>query len=240
MGDPYALQILVPVYNEGEGICRLYEELERAAVPYESLRVIYDFDGDTTLPYLNRIAEQDERVVPSKNLLGRGALNALKWGFRHCEPGPVLVLMGDCSDDLRIVPEMLALWESGATVVSPSRYMKGGKQVGGGLLKSTLSRVGGLSLAYAGFPTADPTNNFKLYDGAWLAQQEIESRGGFEVALELCSRAFAQGRVIRELPTTWRDRSAGESNFRLWAWLPHYIRFYQRAARCALFGRPAA
>ena len=65
------------------------------------------------------------------------------------------------------ITELLSRWRAGATIVSPSRYMKGGKQHGGGMIKSTLSRAAGVSLKLLGFPTADPTNNFKLYDGSW-------------------------------------------------------------------------
>jgi len=31
---------------------------------------------------------------------------------------------------------------------------------------------------------------------------------------------------VAEVPTTWRDRTAGQSRFRLWKWLPRYLRWY--------------
>jgi hypothetical protein len=142
--------------------------------------------------------------------------------------------MGDNSDKLSIIPEMLRLWREGATVVCPSRYTTGGRQHGGGMLKSDLSRLAGRSLGWCGFPTSDPTNNFKLYDAEWLQRQTIESRGGFEIALELCYKAFVQGRMVRELPTEWRDREIGASGFRLAAWLPHYLRWYLRSVAALL------
>ena len=36
---------------------------------------------------------------------------------------------------------------------------------------------------------------------------------------------FGGGRV-EEVPATWRDRTEGASRFRLFSWLPHYLRWY--------------
>jgi glycosyltransferase involved in cell wall biosynthesis len=228
------VQLVVPVYNEGENVVVLHRKLREESVPYDSLRFVYDRDDDTSLPYVAKLRAEDPRVDALRNQYGPGVIRALRTGFERAEPGPVIVMMGDLSDKLSVVPEMLALWRGGATVVSPSRYMPGGVQHGGGLVKSNLSRLAGKSLSWLGFPTSDPTNNFKLYDGEWLRRQRIESDGGFEVALELCYKAFVQGEPIRQLPTEWFDRTSGESRFRLRAWLPRYLRWWWRAARAAL------
>jgi len=228
------IQILVPIYNEGENVRLLVENLRAEGVTFDTLKFVYDFDGDITLPIIAELNGVDSRITAEKNQFGRGVVNALRWGFKHSQPGPVIVLMGDNSDKLSIIPEMIALWQSGAVVVCPSRYMPGGEQHGGGLVKSTLSRVAGVTLKLLGFPTADATNNFKLYDGKWLAAQTVESLGGFEIALELCYKAFSQGQKMVELPSVWRDRTLGESRFRLFKWLPHYLRWYLRAVGAVL------
>jgi dolichol-phosphate mannosyltransferase len=64
-----------------------------------------------------------------------------------------------------------------------------------------------------------------------LNAMTLESRGGFEISLEITVKAFIAGYRIAELPTTWRDRTAGESRFRLWHWLPRYLRWYVYAFR---------
>jgi hypothetical protein len=230
------VQILVPVYNEGEHVLTLHKRLLEAGVEFDSLAFVYDTDEDTSLPYALELSRRDARVRAEKNALGPGAIRALTWGFSHARPGAVIVVMGDSSDKHSIIPEMVRLWREGATVVCASRYMPGGRQHGGGWLKSTLSRWAGKSLHLMGFPTCDPTNNFKLYDGAWLGRQRIESTGGFEVALELCYKAFVQGERIAELPTEWYDRTHGESRFNMRAWIPRYLRWYLRSV-WALSGR---
>ena len=112
--------------------------------------------------------------------------------------------------------------------------MRSGRQLGGPLVKRTLSRVAGLSLHYvAGVPTHDPTNNFKIYSKRLLEGITIESEAGFELALELTVKAHLKGLPIAEVPTTWRDRTVGESRFQMRKWIPHYLRWY----RLGMLGR---
>jgi glycosyltransferase involved in cell wall biosynthesis len=225
------LHIVVPVYNEGENFERMYEEVQAKIKIPKRLIVVYDFDEDNTVPVATKIAKKDKSVELVKNTIGRGALNAVKTGFNHVKSGPVLVIMADLADDLAAVNPMYEQYLAGAQLVAGSRYMKGGKQIGGPLLKRTLSRIAGTSLYYLRrFPTHDVTNNFKLYDKALLDDITIESTGGFEVAMEITVKAFKKGAVIKEVPSTWRDRTAGESNFKLWKWLPSYLRWYRLAA----------
>ena len=119
-----------------------------------------------------------------------------------------------------------------ADIVCASRYMKGGCQVGGPRFKGFLSHAAGLLLCwFARLPTHDPTNSFKLYRKSYLNEVKIESTGGFELGMELVVKARALGRKIVEVPTTWRDRVAGKSNFKLWKWLPNYLRWFFYAFR---------
>jgi len=226
------LNIISPVYNEGDNFPALYKEIKKYIKTPHKLVVVYDFDQDNTVPVVRKYQKKDKQLVLHKNKRGRGALNALLSGFDYVKSGPVLVIMADLSDDLRIVDNMFTKYQQGYAVVCGSRYMKGGKQIGGPLLKRTLSRLAGTSLHYIrGLPTHDVTNNFKLYDKAFLDTITIESQGGFEIAMEITVKAFRQKQKIAELPSTWRDRTAGEANFKLWKWLPSYLHWYVYAFR---------
>jgi dolichol-phosphate mannosyltransferase len=135
--------------------------------------------------------------------------------------------MADGSDDPREIPAMLELARGGADVVAGSRYMRGGRQIGGPPLKRTMSRAAGLSLHWVGgLPVHDPTSNYKLYSRRLLDQVQIESTAGFELAIELTVKAHLLGMKVAEVPTTWRDRTAGQSRFLLRKWLPNYLRWY--------------
>jgi glycosyltransferase involved in cell wall biosynthesis len=226
------LHIITPVYNEAENFPQLYKAVKKhVKTPYE-LVVVYDFDEDTTVPVAKKYAAKDANVRLVKNTIGRGALNAIKSGFAAVKTGPVLVIMADLSDDLSMVDAMYQKYLEGAAMVVGSRYMKGGQQIGGPLLKRTLSRLAGVSLYWIRrVPTHDVTNNFKLYDKKLLDAITIESEGGFEVAMEITVKAAIRNETIVELPTTWRDRMAGETNFKLWQWLPKYMHWYLLALR---------
>ena len=236
--DQPALTLIVPVYNEAENFPALIEEIERHVPPSYRVLAVYDFDADTTVPVARRLAETRPWLRLLRNDLGRGAANAIRAGFQAAPDGPALVVMADLSDDLRNVPRMLDLYRQGFRIVCASRYMRGGRQSGGPLFKRTLSRTAGLSLRYlAGFPTHDATNNFRLYDAALVRELGIESTQGFEIALELTAKAFARGVAIAEVPTHWRDRRAGQSAFKLFHWLPNYLRWYRRALAAGLARR---
>lgn len=221
------LNIITPVYNEGENFPHLYAEVKKyVKTPYK-LIVVYDFDEDNTVPVVKKYQKKDPSVILHKNRLGKGALNALLSGFNYVKSGPVLVIMADLSDDLKIVDKMYKLNQEGAAVVCGSRYMRGGRQIGGPWLKRTLSHLAGVSLFWIRrFPTHDVTNNFKMYDKKFLDSITIESKGGFEIAMEITVKAFKKNEIIKEIPSTWRDRTAGETNFKLWHWLPSYLHWY--------------
>ncbi|MBX9580222.1 MAG: glycosyltransferase [Gemmataceae bacterium] len=232
------LNLIVPVYNEAENFPRLVREVERHVPPPFTLHAVYDSEADTTLPVARGLMAARPWLRLARNR-GTGVVGALRTGFEVAGTGPALVVMADLSDDLSVVPRLLDLYREGFRVVCPSRYCPGGRQVGGPRLKKALSRLAGASLhLLAGFPTRDATNNFRLYDAALVNALGIESRGGFEVALELTAKAFRRGVRIAEVPTTWRDRTAGESRFRLRNWLPRYAYWYGYALLAGL-GRRA-
>jgi dolichol-phosphate mannosyltransferase len=193
-----------------------------------SVWVIYDHDQDNTVPVVRQIVEQGEgRLKLVKNKIRPGVVGAICTGFDQVEGGPLLVLMGDLSDDLGQIINMLRLYREGYDVVVGSRYMKGGKLEGGPVFKQFLSRAAGLTLHwFRGVPTHDATNAFKIYDRDMLRSMNIESTAGFELNLEITVKAFLTGYSITEVPAIWRDRSAGQSRFKLWKWLPKYLKWY--------------
>ena len=221
---------MVPVYNEGENVVpTLRGVVERTRTRPLEVLVVHDFDEDTTVPVVKRLQADLPELHLHRNTIGRGVLNAIKSGLAAARAPYVLVTMGDGSDDPDDIDAMYELARGGADVVAGSRYMAGGHQVGGPLLKRTMSRIAGLSLHWlGGVPVHDATSNFRMYSRRLLQRVIIESDGGFELGLELTVKAHLLGMRVAEVPTTWRDRTAGESRFRLWTWLPRYLRWYWR------------
>ena len=226
------LSIVMPVFNEGEAVEPVLRSLSDFVQTPREILVIWDFDGDTTKPVVERLAPEIPGLRGVRNDLGRGVLNAMKAGIAESTGEFVLISMADGSDEPHHIDQMVARARQGADVVAGSRYMRGGGQLGGPPLKRLMSRTAGLTLHwFGGVPTHDATNNFKLYSRRFLDSIKIESQGGFELAIELTVKATLAGRTVAELPTTWRDRTAGQSNFKLRAWLPRYLRWYLVAMR---------
>ena len=222
------LDIVIPVYNEEKSIKKLFDEIEKEIKNPKRLLIVYDFDEDNTLPVVEKIKDEYSfEVVPVLNTIGRGALNAIKMGMNTAAEEMVLVMMADSSDKLDVVDSMCTMMSDGYDLVCGSRYVKGGKQHGGPVLKSFLSRMAGLSLhMLTRIPTHDSTNSFKLYRRSMLDNIEIESTGGFEIGLEILVKAYVKGYKIGEVPSEWFDRVDGESNFHMWKWMPHYLHWY--------------
>ena len=225
------LTIVIPVYNEGANFRALWNELSSGIKTPFSALMVYDFDADNTVPVAQEIIDGGEkRITLVRNKYGRGVTNAIKTGLETVESGPVLVTMADLSDELTTVDRMYELYLQGYDLVCGSRYMSGGRLIGGPFLKQLMSRTSGLTLHwFRGVPTHDATNSFKLYDAQMVHELKVESVAGFELGLELTVKAFLAGYRIAEIPSIWRDRTAGTSRFRILHWLPHYLKWYFHA-----------
>jgi len=231
------ISLVVPVYNEAANIGPFLRDVETQVREPNEILIVYDFPEDNTLPAIAALEPPCPNVRLIHNTLGRGVLNALKAGFQASKGEVIVVMMADRSDEPKDVAGMAKLVREGADVVAGSRYIRGGGQEGGPLLKRTLSRLAGMSLHYlAGLPTRDATNNFRAYSRRVVEQIPIEGQASFAVALELTLKAHWNGWRVAEVPTTWHDRTAGASRFRTFAWMPHYLRWYLKAMARAWFG----
>lgn len=239
--SPPLVTIVTPVYCEDELITATITEVkEKIKVPYEML-IVYDFDEDTTIPYVKSLIPSVPELKLVKNDLGRGVINAIRTGIREARGRYVVMINGDLADDAGTVNAMVAKAEAGYGLVCGTRYSSGGRKMGGPFVQDLLSRLANWSFhLLTRFPTRDVTNSFKLYDADFLKSTPIESHGGFEFSMELAVKAHKAGLDICEVPTTWRQRKAGESRFRLWKWLTSYLKWYVYGVRSALCRRPPA
>ncbi len=218
--------IVIPVYNEGENIGDTINAIEEKIKTPHRIYIIYDFDEDNTIPAVKEFFKNGIDLKLVKNPV-KGVVNAIKTGLREAEEDYLLVTMADLSDDYRVVDSMYELMTKEYDIVCGSRYMKGGKQIGGNLAKKTLSRIAGVSLKYiTGLPTHDATNSFKLYRKSMLDIIDIESDGGFEIGMEVAIKAHFAGFKVTEVPCVWMDRQKGISRFKIIKWAPKYLRWY--------------
>jgi dolichol-phosphate mannosyltransferase len=225
-----AVSVVIPAYQEGDAIVAVLDRLfEAVDLPCEVL-VVVDFEEDSTVPVLRAYAEHEPRLRPLVGTYGRGPAQAIRYGIDHASHEAVVVTMADGSDDPRQIDDLARLIDRGVVVAAASRYSSGGQQVGGPYVKGMLSRGAGTSLGrLARVGTMDATNSFKAYSRSFIAEVGIDSRSGFEIGLELTAKARRLRLPVAELPTIWLDRTAGESNFDVKAWIPKYLRWYRFA-----------
>jgi glycosyltransferase involved in cell wall biosynthesis len=226
LSDP-RVSIVIPAYNEGEEIVECLDRILRAVSLSCELLVVFDRPDDTTAAPAREYADRDPRVVPLLNDIAPGPAAAILSGFRHSRAPVVLVTMADGSDQVSQIEELTRLVEEGAAVAAASRYMPGGRQVGGPRLKSMISRTAGTSLhRLARVGTHDATNSFKAYSKAFIEAVGVESDAGFEIGIEMVAKAKRRGERVSEIPTVWRDRTNGQSNFKVRQWIPRYLHWY--------------
>ena len=228
--DELRVSIVIPAYKEGEAIVPCLDRiLAGVTLPCEIL-VVCDDETDSTLPPTREYAARDPRVVPVLNTYGRGPAQAIRFGIDHAGAPVTVITMADGSDDAEQIDELTKLVERGVVVAAASRYMSGGQQIGGPFLKSTLSRLAGLSLYYlANVGTRDATNSFKAYSTPFLREVGVASDAGFEIGIELVAKARRLRLPVAELPTIWIERSEGTSNFQIARWLGRYLQWYRFA-----------
>ena len=224
------VSVVVTAYEEGDAILPHLDRIfEAVTLPCEVL-VVVDSPEDSTIPYLEKYAQSEPRLLPTVNTYGRGPARAIRFGIDAARAEVVVVTMADGCDDPQQIDQLTRLVERGVVIAAASRYMRGGQQVGGPAFKSFLSRLAGRSLhTIARVGTHDATNSFKAYNRKFVQDVGIDSDDGFEVGLELVAKARRLRLPIAELPTIWLDRTIGVTNFKMAAWLPRYLRWYRFA-----------
>ena len=224
------VSVVVTAYNEGEGIVApLGRILEAVTLPCEVIVVVDDHE-DSSIPWIHKMAEVDPRLRVVVNDLGRGPAFAIRYGIGEALAEVVVVTMADGCDDPTQISALTLLVERGVVIASASRYSRGGQLIGAPLVKGILSRAAGLSLwLFARVGTRDATNSFKAYSKRFVELVGIESDAGFEVGIELVSKARRYRQPVAEIPTIWLERVSGESNFKLAQWIPRYVKWYRYA-----------
>ena len=217
----------MPAYEEGEGIVAVLERMGEAIKIEAEIVVVVDDESDSTVQFVKAFALRDPRARLVVNTYGRGPANAIKYGMHNAAAPVVVVTMADGCDDPFQIDPLTRLVERGVVVAAASRYARSGQQVGGPWAKGFMSRMAGLTLFHlARVGTRDATNSYKAYSKKFIDAVEVESDQGFEIGIELISKARRYRQPVAEIPTIWLDRAFGASNFKLMAWLPRYLHWY--------------
>lgn len=224
MNNP-ELDIITPVYNEGENVVEAFRALEQHVKTPFKIFLCYDFDEDNTLTALKGVTFNFE-IVLVKNR-GTGVHDAVMTGFDMSTAPAIFTFPVDEPYNAKIIDGMYAKIKEGNDVVVASRLRKGGEMSGGPRFKSFLVRLGSFILhRFALLPATDATYAWRMFSKRILDTVEIESTAGFTYAIELLVKCHRLGWGVAEVPAKWLMREKGESRFDLKKWFPYYFKWF--------------
>jgi dolichol-phosphate mannosyltransferase len=119
-----ALDIVVPLYNEQEALILFHQQLTQVVSQLSyATRILYVDDGstDATADILQRLAQADPRVTLISLSRNFGHQAALTAGLDASSAEVVITMDGDGQHPPELIPQMLALYESGYDVVITQR-----------------------------------------------------------------------------------------------------------------------
>ena len=221
-----ALEIVIPVFNEGENVLKLMKLFEENIKTNFRVLFCYDLDDDNIFKYKKQLSEFKFEFKFVKNPK-RGPCSAIKEGLNFGNSNCVIVYPADDFINFNILDKMYSEFLNGSEIVAASRFMKGGTMQGCPLIKSLLVRSASFTLYYfSSIPIKDASNGFRLFSRKLLNDVKIESRVGFAYSLELLVKCNRLKYKITEIPAQWEERSEGESRFKVFKWLPQYLKWY--------------
>ena len=139
----------------------------------------------------------------------------------------MIVYPADDFINFNILDQMYYEFLNGSHIVAASRFMQGGSMKGCPIVKSILVRTASFTLFYlSSIPIKDASNGFRLFSRKLLDEVSIESKVGFAYSLELLAKCNRLKYKITEIPAHWEERSVGMSRFKVFKWLPQYLKWY--------------
>jgi dolichol-phosphate mannosyltransferase len=237
-----ALDIVIPVYNEGANIVRTLAVLSKSVTTPFRVLICYDFEEDDTLTAIRGHPEEFAGVsLEFVRNRGRGVHSAIMSGFDQSSAPFVLMYPADDDYNAGLLDRMIEEGRKGADIVCASRFMPGGTMTGCPWLKALLVRTASFSLYHlARLPSHDCSNGFRLFSRRVVERIPVESDAGFCFSIELLVKCHRLGWPVAEVPAAWHERRAGTSRFRVLTWLPAYLRWYRYGFATTWLRRPPA
>lgn len=135
-----AISIVIPIYNEQDGIPELYNRLrvsvEKISSDYEMI-FVNDGSKDNSLAELIRLSQQDSRVFYIQFSRNFGHQIAVTAGLDQCKGQAVVIIDGDLQDPPELIVDLYNKHKEGFDVVYAART----KRKGEGLFKKITAKL---------------------------------------------------------------------------------------------------
>ncbi|HCI03996.1 TPA: hypothetical protein DE059_03640 [Candidatus Peribacteria bacterium] len=194
--------IIIPAYNEEGNLPLLLDDLISLQLPVSKKIILVD-DGsrDKTL----EIAKQYQGKIDMEIIIhevNAGVPKTFYDGLKKAselasEDDAIFIIEGDCTSDLKLMPQMLEMISGGSDIVVASRYIKGGKYknfpfirtVGSGVVNTVLKlffRTKGITdyiIFYRGYSARIIKRAFEKYQDSFITQKSFAAN--LEVLLKV-------------------------------------------------------
>jgi glycosyltransferase involved in cell wall biosynthesis len=205
------LSVVVPVYNEAENVCLLYQQLKIALQSFqEKAEMLFVDDGSTDATYslLKRLNQEDSSVIVIRLSRNFGQTAALAAGIGHARGEIIVTLDGDLQNDPNDIPRLVAKLNEGYDVVAGWRANRQDRF----LTRRFPSIIANWLISF--------TTKVRLHDyGCTIKAFRSELAKSLSLYGELHrfipALAHDLGAVIVEMPVNHRPRSNGKSKYGL-------------------------
>ena len=222
MADPSTTTVIIPAFNEEEGIADVVRDV-RSAGSWHEILVIDDGSTDATAV---RAGAAGARVISHPYNKGLGA--TIKRGVRAAGGRHLVILDGDGQHRPEDAPRLVAHLGDYDLVVGarpPSTQATARRRLGNALLNSLASRL-------TAHPVTDLTSGFRAARTAQLRQFLYMLPNGFSSATTITLAYIRSGYSVRFEPTEARARKGrskirfARDGFKFWLILLRVITIY--------------
>ncbi|WP_336510817.1 MULTISPECIES: glycosyltransferase family 2 protein [Agrobacterium] len=130
-GDSRMLSVVVPCYNEVDGLGELHRRVTEVCVSCVSdqyeLILVNDGSSDGTWAAMSKLAERDRHIVAVNLSRNHGHQLALTAGLNMCRGDRVFILDADLQDPPELLTDMMSRMDLGCDVVFGQRIKREGE-----------------------------------------------------------------------------------------------------------------
>ena len=210
MNQHKKVSVIVPCYNEAEGLLHFFDELKNSLPSHYQYEIIFVNDGskDNTLETIKGLQKTHIGIHYISFSRNFGHQNALKAGFDHATGECAICLDADLQHPPGLIPELLNKWEEGYESVVTKREDHDGISF---FKKSTSRLFYKISNSLSDVKTENGVADFRLLDRKVL--NELKKFHESKIFL----RALIQWLGFKQTMITYKagERFAGNTKYTL-------------------------
>jgi dolichol-phosphate mannosyltransferase len=127
------ISFVSPTYNEEHNVEELFQRVSRIWEKFPQYEFEYIFidnaSKDDTVERLKSIASVDKRLKIIANIRNFGHIRSPYWGLMQAQGDAVVYLASDLQDPPELIPEFIAQWEKGFSVVLAVKPLSEGNKI---------------------------------------------------------------------------------------------------------------